>query len=370
MVVFMLCCEHTADGFVGLSQPPPIFPQRQRLQRSAREEPHYFPSRRRGTAVSAEDKRKPDDFLEEFDYGPWEPLSTRRFLIFQGLGLAAALGGNLYGVTSGLLQRAPEGFVEASELDVIFGVRGLRRYIDRDNGFEFLRPEKWLLDQALYYAKEEERRREAAKAEFGVVGEAADSLIGGGEEGAGRAKRRRRGRGGLEVAFGPAGSDPQFDSVVLQQRKRQGGYVTENVSVARTQIATAPDGTDFFDVLGPPEEAARKLIAASVAPPGSGKEFEFLEAHEEVRPFPQMLQLPGPFGNAGATRGEGPPLTGRRVYSFEYIVRGANFRAHSLSVVAVRDGELFTLTVVVPDEVWEQKAALARSVADSFRLRF
>lgn len=61
--------------------------------------------------------------------------------------LPAVLGGNLFGVTSWLLSQDGGVLAERSRLDVLVPVNGLRRCLDRDNGFTFLYPARWLADQ-------------------------------------------------------------------------------------------------------------------------------------------------------------------------------------------------------------------------------
>lgn len=62
----------------------------------------------------------------------WEDMklngvSPRRFFLYQLLGVGVALGGNLFGVTSGLLGLAPEPS-RGSRLDVLYPIGGFKRW--------------------------------------------------------------------------------------------------------------------------------------------------------------------------------------------------------------------------------------------------
>ncbi len=62
--------------------------------------------------------------------------------------MRAAFGGNLGGITSGVLGAVPE-TARALRLDVIFPVRGLKRELSTTSGYELLVPDNWLADQTI-----------------------------------------------------------------------------------------------------------------------------------------------------------------------------------------------------------------------------
>eukprot|EP00878_Enallax_costatus_P021444 GHUV01022696.1.p2 GENE.GHUV01022696.1~~GHUV01022696.1.p2 ORF type:complete len:175 (+),score=40.34 GHUV01022696.1:1250-1774(+) len=99
----------------------------------------------------------------------------------------AALGGNLGGISSGLLGLDGGQFAAQLHLDVLVPVRGFKRCVDAGNGFEFQYPAEWLADQTLY-------RRAVQRAE------AARSLD------PQPIRRRQREVAEPSAAFGPAGS--------------------------------------------------------------------------------------------------------------------------------------------------------------------
>ncbi|CAM9862670.1 unnamed protein product [Choristocarpus tenellus] len=104
-------------------------------------------------------------------------------------------------------------------------------------------------------------------------------------------------------------------------------------------------GFSMQGTMGTPQEAATKLLSSFIAPPGSGKEWELIDAFGEER------------------------LPGGLVYQFEYLVRGPGFRVHNIGVIAARGSTLFTVTVLNPEDRWGgQRERRLRQVARSFRL--
>eukprot|EP00878_Enallax_costatus_P034339 GHUV01038065.1.p1 GENE.GHUV01038065.1~~GHUV01038065.1.p1 ORF type:complete len:220 (+),score=47.88 GHUV01038065.1:638-1297(+) len=113
--------------------------------------------------------------------------SARRAIIGGLTALGIALGGNLGGISSGLLGLDGGQFAAQLHLDVLVPVRGFKRCVDAGNGFEFQYPAEWLADQTLY-------RRAVQRAE------AARSLD------PQPIRRRQREVAEPSAAFGPAGS--------------------------------------------------------------------------------------------------------------------------------------------------------------------
>ncbi|GER57417.1 nuclear factor Y [Striga asiatica] len=129
-------------------------------------------------------------------FRPLQSIFRRRLL--NGIGAASllAVGANLGGVSSFLLSFSPEAS-RSLKLDALYPIGGYSRYIDTNEGFEFVYPESWLGDQTVLY-------RAAGKAEKPVD---APPLGGGG--------RRRRKVNEPVVAFGPPGSTGELNVSVI-----------------------------------------------------------------------------------------------------------------------------------------------------------
>lgn len=102
----------------------------------------------------------------------------------------AALGGNLFGLSSFLLSLDGGKLAESSRLDVLWPVNGSRRCLDTGNGYTFVYPAKWLADQTLYRRYAERIEREAALDPPTLR----------------REQARRQNAAEPTAAFGPAGS--------------------------------------------------------------------------------------------------------------------------------------------------------------------
>lgn len=107
-------------------------------------------------------------------------------------------------------------------------------------------------------------------------------------------------------------------------------------------------GFSLRGTLGPPDEAADKLIRLSLAPPGSGRTITLRSATEE---------------------------TDRQVYRLEYDVdrgeRGPPLRAISIIAAGTPVGtKLITMTVTAPKDVWTSTLATKlERIASSFHTR-
>ncbi|GAQ82276.1 psbP family protein [Klebsormidium nitens] len=166
-------------------------------------------------------------------------LPSRRRLFYSGVtGLAVTLGGNLGGVTSGLLGLNPEASRQL-KLDTLFPVKGFKRCIESGQGFEFIYPAEWLGDQRLLY-RAVERAEQSRSLDLPPI-------------------RRNGGRNRTEpiVAFGPAAGSGEL-----------------NVSVV-----VAPIAPGFrLQSLGSPVEAGQKILDNVIAREGSGKTADLLKA--------------------------------------------------------------------------------------------
>lgn len=237
-------------------------------------------------------------------------LPPARRLVVSGLSATAiVLGGNLFGVTSWLLSQDGGVLAERSRLDVLVPVNGLRRCLDRDNGFTFLYPARWLADQTLY-------RRYAQRVEQATALDP-PPLRGG--------RRRNGGAPEPAAAYGPPG-----------------GSGEENISVV---VAPIREGFTL-QKMGAPQEAAQTFLQTTVAPEGSGKTATLL--------------------SAGARR----DAKGELYYFVEFKVQSERpaFYRHNLAVYAARNGLLYSLNCQSSEARWAENEAGFRRAAESFTI--
>ncbi|KAK9814060.1 hypothetical protein WJX72_000166 [[Myrmecia] bisecta] len=234
-------------------------------------------------------------------------LPSQRRAVLGGLaGLGIVLASNLGGITSGLL--GIDGGQTAATLraDTLYPVRGLKRCLDLQNGYEFQYPGNWLADRTLYY-------RQAQRAE--QINRLDPPSIG--------RPRQRRSVAEPTAAFGPAGSTGE-----------------ENISVI-----VAPIREGFrLESLGSAEEAAKRFLSTTVAPEGSGLEATFL---------------------AASSRRDD---SGELYYTQEFRVKGPKWTRHNVSVYAARNGLLYTLNAQCQEANWPQLAPGFEAAAASFRV--
>lgn len=140
-----------------------------------------------------------------------------------------------------------------------------------------------------------------------------------------------------KTAFGPPGR--------LNPRTGVSEQGDTNVSVI---VSGGLSGFSLRGTLGPPDEAADKLIRLSLAPPGSGRTITLRSATEE---------------------------TDRQVYRLEYDVdrgeRGPPLRAISIIAAGSPVGtKLITMTVTAPKDVWTSTLATKlERIASSFHTK-
>jgi len=116
----------------------------------------------------------------------------------------------------------------------------------------------------------------------------------------------------------------------------------ENLSIFRSDI---PEVDSISSVLGDdPIVAAQRLLDSAIAPPSSGKSASLLTASQRVD---------------GA-------------FTFEYMLTlpsgGNTFHNIAVIIVPPRMSQLFTFTILCPEDSWSQREAIFRLVAESFRL--
>eukprot|EP00953_Heterococcus_sp_UTEX-ZZ885_P022344 12369-Heterococcus_DN1.PRE.2 len=198
-------------------------------------------------------------------------IQPRRFFLYTGLAAGVALGGNLFGVTSGVLGLAPEKAGQL-KLDIIYPIKGYKRCVNegqqRYNGFEFVFPQDWLADQAIALAEQTERLKMLDPPSVAEI----------------QRKQQRTTSLRPLAAYGPPAGTSQ-----------------ENVSVVKSVLAA---GFSLRGTLGAPQEAAERLLSTAIAPEGSGREWQLLSARAEQR---------RPAGDSGEQQQE--------VYRFEYTIK-------------------------------------------------
>lgn len=175
---------------------------------------------------------------EDFSANKGIDIDPKRFILYNSLALALALGSNFLGVTSNLMTATNPTYFRSLGLDQLYPIDHYRKNADVVDGYEFLFPEYWLADQALIVSnvREMEKPRELRNKASSIQPDA---------------------------AYGPVGGDGK-----------------ENVSVIKSRLMP---GFVMRDVLGEPREAADKLLRTVIAPPSSGKTYDLINAGEETR---------------------------------------------------------------------------------------
>ncbi|MFB2839203.1 photosystem II reaction center PsbP [Floridanema evergladense] len=131
----------------------------------------------------------------------------------------------------------------------------------------------------------------------------------------------------VQVANGP---DVVFHDLIEE---------TENVSVVISPVAsdkTLPD-------LGTPGEVGYKLSKSAIAPTGSGREAELV--------------------NAEAREGGG-----KTYYLLEYAVKLPNQERHNLASVVINHGKLYTFNASTTEKRWQKIKNQFQQVVDSFQV--
>ncbi len=233
-------------------------------------------------------------------------IDPARFIGYNLLALMLALGANFVGVTSLLMSKTNPEYFRSIGLDQLYEVGGYRRYSSPEQKYQFMYPSTWEQDRAVLAQKL--RLAETPSA-----------------------MKKSVENTGPDVALGPVrGSIPRSNK--------------NNVSVIKSKVLA---GFSMQGTLGDPQQAAEFLLKSSIAPPASGKTYKLI----------------------GAQR-EGP---GEK-YVFEYTVKkldsngNAVFNQHSISVIANRGTDLYTCTVVAPEQDWAEREEQAKVVANSFQI--
>jgi hypothetical protein len=244
-----------------------------------------LPSETTGSSLEAE-ARKPEATISLAQWMVGMNTSPRRIVTATLSSTAIALAANFLGVTSGLLSLFPEAARE-QRLDIAYPVRGFKRHLDPQGRYTFIFPVRYVADQTVYM-----RNADAA-----YTRRTQDPLL----AASGLRATPAAKSSGPDVAFGPPGTSAE-----------------ENLSVVSGPLRP---GSSLLGTLGPPEQAADKLLRERIAKQGE-REVTLLQASERRS-----------------------AVSGLPLYAFEYQVRGLagnRFEAHFVCVVgAVRD-MLFT----------------------------
>lgn len=114
---------------------------------------------------------------------------------------------------------------------------------------------------------------------------------------------------------------------------------TENVSVVISQVASGKT----LQELGSPGEVGYKLSKSAIAPTGSGREAELV--------------------NAEAREGGG-----KTYYLLEYAVKLPNQERHNLASVVISQGKLYTFNASTTEKRWKSVKNQFQQVVDSFQV--
>jgi len=124
------------------------------------------------------------------------------------------------------------------------------------------------------------------------------------------------------------GPDVVFHDIIQQ---------TENVSVVINPVSQKKSLTD----LGSPGEVGYQLGKSAIAPPGSGREAELVNA-------------------------EARALGDKTYYLLEYAVKLGDQQRHNLASVAVSRGKLYTFNASTTEARWSKMRDTLQRVIDSF----
>ena len=199
-------------------------PRRHRLKTFLREEDPTSEGMLRDPIPSPDVTRAEYNFGREGDLRRIK-IDPVRFVSFALLAALLALGGNFLGVTEALLSNGPESVTSSAQslgLDQIYSVKGFKRYVSLDYGYEYVYPSTWLADQTITLSKVKMR-------------ETPSSL-------------RYKLQNGPDSAFGPSASDGRI-----------------NLSVVRSAVLP---GFSLRGTLGDPKSAAEALLSKAIAPAG------------------------------------------------------------------------------------------------------
>lgn len=115
---------------------------------------------------------------------------------------------------------------------------------------------------------------------------------------------------------------------------------TENISVV---ISSLPKGKQTLQDLGTPGEVGYTLQQKAIAPPGSGRTAELVDASERQ-------------------------VDGNTYYSLEYAVKLPSQERHDLASVVISKGRLYTFNASTTERRWRRVKPLMYEVVNSFHV--
>ncbi|XAR49120.1 hypothetical protein NMG60_11032192 [Bertholletia excelsa] len=246
-------------------------------------------------------------------FSPLASVFRRRLLTGVGSASLVALGANFAGITSFLLGFSPE-TGRNLKLDVLYPIGGYSRYVQTNEGFEFIYPSSWVGDQTLLY-------RAAGKLERSLA--SGDRLIDNVAPAPTTVERRRRNVNEPVVAFGPPGSTGEL-----------------NVSVI-----VSPVPLDFsIEAFGGAKEVGEAVIR-TITKSGRGPEVKGTLIDSSLREDSER---------------------NLKYYELEYRVESPSFQRHNVAVCCARGGRLFTLNAQSPESAWPRIKADFYRIANSF----
>lgn len=114
---------------------------------------------------------------------------------------------------------------------------------------------------------------------------------------------------------------------------------TENVSVVISPITSGKNLSE----LGTPGEVGYKLSKSAIAPPGSGREAELVDA-------------------------EAKEAGGKTYYLLEYAVQLPTQERHNVASVVISHGKLYTFNASTTENRWQKVKDQFHQVVDSFQV--
>ena len=195
-----------------------------------------LPSETTGSSLEEDgqaEARKPEATISLAQWMVGMNTSPRRIVTATLSSTAIALAANFLGVTSGLLSLFPEAARE-QRLDIAYPVRGFKRHLDPQGRYTFIFPVRYVADQTVYM-----RNADAA-----YTRRTQDPLL----AASGLRATPAAKSSGPDVAFGPPGTSAE-----------------ENLSVVSGPLRP---GSSLLGTLGPPEQAADKLLRERIAKQG------------------------------------------------------------------------------------------------------
>ncbi|XP_052204669.1 psbP domain-containing protein 7, chloroplastic [Diospyros lotus] len=243
-------------------------------------------------------------------FAPLASVFRRRLLTGVGSASLVALGANFAGITSFLLGFWPK-TGRNLKLDVLYPVGGFSRYVQTNEGFEFIYPANWVGDKTLL-------NRAVGKLERSLDPPIFNSV-------APEDRRPRRNVNEPVVAFGPPGSTGEL-----------------NVSVV-----VSPVPLDFsIEAYGGPKEVGETVIRA-------------------ITGSTRGADVKGTLVQASLREDSEKKV---KYYALEYRVESPMFRRHNMAVCCAKGGRLFTLNAQAPELAWPKVKSDFYSIADSFNL--